>query len=77
VGIRERSGGRRTDIHVLDRWCHLGTADSEDRLRDILERPSPLPFDLDSYKILTRFLDRKGAKAEVLNLSRPQDTARF
>jgi hypothetical protein len=76
AGIRERSpAGDRTDIHVLDRWCHLGTADSEDRLWDILERPSPLPFDLDRYKILTRFLDRKGSKAEVLNLPRQQRAA--
>jgi hypothetical protein len=37
----------------------------------------PAPFDLDSNKILTRFLDRKGAKAEVLNLPRPQDSPRF
>ncbi|HKL48291.1 MAG TPA: exonuclease domain-containing protein [Desulfuromonadales bacterium] len=74
VGIRERSRkDDRTDIHVFDRWCHLGTADSEDRLRDILSCPSPLPFDLDSYKILTRFLDsRDDSDADLLDLSQPQ-----
>lgn len=46
-------------------------------VRSQLKQPNLLPFDLDSYKILTRFLDRKGARAEVLNLSRPEDAARF
>lgn len=71
VGIRERAAmDDRMEIHVFDHWCHLGTADSEESLRDILEHRSPLPFDLDSYKILNRHLDRKGRRSEVLSLSR-------
>jgi len=70
VGIREKSPtGERIDIHVLNNWQHLGTADGEERLRDIFERPDQLSFDLDSYKILTRFLSHQGSRAEVLDLS--------
>ncbi len=70
IGVRERSpGGGRTEIHVFDQWCHLGTADSEHRLRALLENPAPLPFDLDSYKILSRYLDTQARPADVLNLA--------
>jgi DNA polymerase III subunit epsilon len=72
VGIREQApGGERTDIHVFNAWCHLGTADSEERLWEILDTPCPLPFDLDSYKILTRYLDREESRSALLDLSRP------
>lgn len=71
VGIRERSpGGRATEIHVIDHWRHLGSADSEERLWAILAGGEPLPFDLDCYKILTRYLERKGRRFEVVDLSR-------
>ncbi len=74
VGICENStDGGRTDIHVFNRWCHLGTADNEDRLKEILHSPSPLPFDLDSYKILTRFFDTRGNDVDIIDLERPED----
>jgi len=70
VGIREKSPtGVRTEIHVFDHWRHLGTADSDDSLHEILNGSRPLPFDLDSYKILTRFLDKKVKGKDILNLS--------
>lgn len=74
VGIRETAAeGARTDIHVFDRWCHLGTAHDEEELREILTSPQPLPFDLDCYKILTRYLDRKNRRGDCINLLRPAD----
>ena len=73
VGIREKSSTEdRTEIHVIDHWRHLGTADGEEGLWEILSCPHTIPFDLDSYKILSRFLDRKVKGTEVLSLSRQQ-----
>lgn len=69
IGIRERTPEGRSEIHIFDHWCHLGTADCEDRLRELLETPEPLPFDLDSYRILSRFLDRRAGTADVINLA--------
>ena len=72
LGIRESAPqGGRTDIHVFDRWCHLGTAHDEAELQEILASPQPLPFDLDCYKILTRYLDRRDAPGQRINLPRP------
>jgi DNA polymerase-3 subunit epsilon len=72
IGIRETSAANdRTEIHVFNHWCHLGTADSEDRLWGILDSPALLPFDLDGYKILTRFLEANGQNIDIVKLSRP------
>jgi DNA polymerase-3 subunit epsilon len=55
VGIREK-GVAGDSLIVLDRWCYLGSAHSETNLRELLEEnPRPV-FDLDTYRILTRFL---------------------
>jgi DNA polymerase-3 subunit epsilon len=55
VAIRE-SGGAADSLIVLDRWCYLGTARSDAALHELLEHgPRPV-FDLDTYRILTRFL---------------------
>ncbi len=52
VGVRE-ANGERTDLHVLDHWCYLGTVRSEQDLDTLNARPA---FDLDTYKILKRYL---------------------
>jgi DNA polymerase-3 subunit epsilon len=70
IGIREKSDtSERTEIHVFNHWCHLGTVDSEDRLWDILDSSDMLPFDLDGYKILTRFLEKNRQEIDLINLS--------
>jgi DNA polymerase-3 subunit epsilon len=57
IGIRETSGnGERCDLHVLDQWCHLGTVRSEEELRELQDGALRPLFDLDTYKILTRYL---------------------
>ncbi len=72
IGIRETSAANdRSEIHVFNHWCHLGTADSEERLWDILESQARLPFDLDGYKILTRFLETKVQQTDLIDLSPP------
>jgi DNA polymerase-3 subunit epsilon len=62
IGVREQSAdGSRCDLHVLDRWCHLGTVKDEADLRALQEDlPQPL-FDLDTYHILSRYLLRDRA----------------
>ncbi len=57
VGFVERSKDKtQTAIHVVDRWCYLGTATQEGECADLLETARP-QFDPDIYKIL-----RKAAK---------------
>lgn len=56
IGLVEEIG-TRTDTHVVDNWCYLGTARSEDELYSLLEHAPARPaFDLDTYKILNRAL---------------------
>jgi DNA polymerase-3 subunit epsilon len=68
VGIRERGRGGRTDIHVFDDWCYLGTAVSRTGLWDLLETGVKKEFDPDCYRILDRFL-RSGKDLDVLDLA--------
>ena len=57
VGFVERSKDKtQTAIHVVDRWCYLGTATQEGECADLMETARP-QFDPDIYKIL-----RKAAK---------------
>jgi DNA polymerase-3 subunit epsilon len=56
VGIVEADEDReRTEIHVVDQWCWLGVARTEEMLEDILRSATPR-FDPDHYKLLTRYL---------------------
>ncbi len=58
IGVREKRG-ERSDVHLFDRWCFLGTATSEAEVYEKLEvRAEPL-FDLDIYKIMQKFLATK------------------
>lgn len=70
IGIRETgAGGERCELHVLDQWCHLGTVRDEAELRELQERaPRPL-FDLDTYKILTRYLFNGKKRPEIVPLT--------
>ncbi len=63
IAIAETDGDR-TDWHVVDLWCYLGTARSEADIADCLD--SPRRFDLDSYRILQRWLRRPRANVTVI-----------
>jgi DNA polymerase-3 subunit epsilon len=57
VAIEERSlTGLRTDVHLFRDWCWLGTARDEGALRDLLDAPPRVAFDLDIYRILRKRL---------------------
>jgi hypothetical protein len=56
VGIVEADPSRDvTDVHVVDHWCWIGTARSEDELEDLLAHGLPR-FDPDHYQLLTKYL---------------------
>ncbi len=71
VGLVEAQA-ERTDVHLVDNWCYLGTARSDDELQTLLEHAPTRPaFDLDTYKILNRALFVK--QLPICRLARPQD----
>ncbi|HET9404764.1 MAG TPA: exonuclease domain-containing protein [Burkholderiales bacterium] len=66
IGVRERRAGA---LIVLDRWCYLGTVSSEGELAELAQqRPRP-GFDLDTYKILTRFFASSRRDYQVVELA--------
>ncbi len=62
IGVRE-AGAEHTELHVLDHWCYLGTVRSEQDLDTLSTRPA---FDLDTYKILKRFLKDRHRGVEIV-----------
>ena len=68
VAVREESGAL-TEVHVLDRWRHLGTARAEDEIAEILAGRARARFDLDTYKILKRFFERVPRESAVIELA--------
>jgi len=70
IGIREHDPHNgRTEVLVLDRWCYLGTLNSQLELHDSLHTRAEPSFDLDTYKILTRYLKSRPLNVEIVNLS--------
>lgn len=67
IGVRE-SGDANAPMIVLDRWCYLGTARSEADLQELLANGSQPVFDLDTYRILSRFLASARAHRTVVSL---------
>jgi DNA polymerase-3 subunit epsilon len=65
IGIRE-SNGDQSVLHVLDHWCYLGTVSNDEELAELDQRPA---FDLDTYKILKRFLADGHRGVEIVPLA--------
>lgn len=57
-------------MHVIDRWCYLGSAINQDEL-DELSGEGEAEFDLDIYKILKKKLSSL-TSSQIVNLTRPQ-----
>jgi DNA polymerase III subunit epsilon len=63
VGIVERDRNREaTEVHVVDRWCYLGSAACDAELAELLEGAREPRFDYDQYRILARHLGRRGVR---------------
>ena len=70
IGIRETAAdGETAEMHVIDRWCHLGAVRSEQELYALAEGKSAPPFDVDIYKIIKRFLAKPPRKAAIIELA--------
>ena len=69
IGIREpHAASAREELHVIDRWCYLGSFSDEEELRQpdlFARRPA---FDMDTYKLLVKHLMRN-KRARVVQLS--------
>jgi DNA polymerase-3 subunit epsilon len=55
------------DVHVVNNWCLLGSAQSETEVAGLLDGAPRASFDLDHYKILSRHLH--AGRARVVDLS--------
>lgn len=53
IGLRE-GAGERSEMHLFERWCFLGTARTEAEIYERLEVRSRPVFDADIYRILKR-----------------------
>jgi DNA polymerase-3 subunit epsilon len=70
VGVRETDAwSGRSELHVLDRWCYLGTVRSDNELFDVGELGAEPVFDLDTYNILNRWLGKNRGRADLLDLA--------
>lgn len=70
IGIREHNLDlNKTQIHIIDNWCHLGSCESESDLHELLESHQEPQFDLDTYKILKRmFKADKIKRSQIIEL---------
>lgn len=68
IGVVERDEvSEREDIHVIQDWCYLGTAQDAAQLQAILEKDGAPAFDRDTYRLLVKHL---GTRARVIPLQR-------
>lgn len=65
--VEENHEREAVDVHVVHRWCLLGTVRSEGEVAELLHSALRAPFDLDQYQILSRHL-RGRRRARILEL---------
>ena len=67
VAVRENAaGGGLAEVHVFERWSHIGTARSDDELAELAEARVTIDFDPDVYAILASYLARHRGAARLL-----------
>ena len=66
LGVVENDRSRdATEVHVLDRWCYIGTARDDAEVAELLESEAPR-FDYDQFRILSRHLGKRGVRVVPL-----------
>jgi DNA polymerase-3 subunit epsilon len=66
VALREYDSlASRSEIHVFDRWRHLGSVDSAADLAEVLAGAGDVPFDIDTCKLLRRYLGNPPRSLEI------------
>jgi len=67
IAVTERDWRGLVEMHVFDRWRYLGTV-SRDEPPEGLPAAASMGFDLDSYRILCRYLDRPRPRTSIVEL---------
>jgi DNA polymerase-3 subunit epsilon len=76
IAVREsHPDGAFEEVHVFERWSHLGTARSEDELAGLAEARVQIDFDPDVYKILAAYVAKH--RGSVRPLARPRQEEMF
>jgi DNA polymerase-3 subunit epsilon len=61
-------------FHVIDAWCYLGTARTQDHIEEVLLHGNPR-FDKDTYRILVKHVNEMrplNAKSNRLTKNKPK-----
>jgi len=67
IFVRERSAASGIEeVHVFDRWTHVGTARSEDELQELAQVRCEIELDPDVYGILVSFIAKHPGAARVI-----------
>ncbi len=67
IGLREHNAASgRTDIHLFEQWCHLATVHDDAELAEALVSRSALAFDLDTYRLLLKYVTTPGKAGATL-----------
>ncbi len=68
VGLIEQGSGGKKAVHLVNNWCYLGTAESDEALQDLIEKSPTRPvFDMDTYKILSKALMKRDLTVRKLS----------
>ena len=60
VGLIEQGSSDKTAVHLVNNWCYLGTAESDQALQNLIKKSPARPvFDMDTYKILSKALMKR------------------
>jgi DNA polymerase-3 subunit epsilon len=74
IAVRERDeAAGRCEWHLFEQWCHLGTVKSEADLFDAAQARHEAAFDLDTYRILRRELEKRAGTTDIVRM----DTSSF
>ncbi len=59
IGLVEGKSEENREVHVINNWCYLGTAKSEEEVHTLADWAAANPaFDMDTYKILSKALQQ-------------------
>ncbi|UCE32113.1 MAG: GIY-YIG nuclease family protein [Burkholderiales bacterium] len=67
LAVRESAPEMPTEVHVFDRWCHVGTARDEAELSELASARVELEFDRDVYRMIRAALDAGRARPLGVN----------
>ena len=69
IALREHDAERdRTEFHVFESWCHLGTAKNEPELHELAASRVDPQFDLDTYRMLVKQFEQLPPRLSVVEL---------